>query len=213
MDPNFCIKKNRLINTKKKKKSPLDVVVAHIIVVAHIKERGSLKIKIWFQLLYKKTLVLQFIASQVARQIHFYRLLAVLITLQLRVEWYTRLWALNTNPPRNHFTFLRHSCSQIGHAGRRRQTCMGGGAPPATRSELFTPFRPSIDFPWTVTLWGLPFKGNRLSREPGYSSHHIASGGLSTQRPELIPQKVFIKLFLKVNFRTNSSTYPLLILM
>ena len=28
------------------------------------------------------------------------------ITLEPRVEWYTSLWALNTSPPRNRFTFL-----------------------------------------------------------------------------------------------------------
>ena len=37
-------------------------------------------------------------------------------------------------------------------------------APPATRSELFTQSQTSV------------FKANRPSREPGYSSHHIASG-------------------------------------
>jgi len=35
------------------------------------------------------------------------------ITLQPRVEWYTSLWALNTSPARNHFTFLRSCCSYI----------------------------------------------------------------------------------------------------
>ena len=48
--------------------------------------------------------------------------------------------------------------------------------PPATRSELFTPFQPSIDFPSRVKSQTSVFKGNRLSQEPGYSSHHIASG-------------------------------------
>ena len=48
--------------------------------------------------------------------------------------------------------------------------------PPATRSELFTPFQPSIDSPWRVKSQTSLFKGNRPSREPGYSSHHIASG-------------------------------------
>ena len=47
--------------------------------------------------------------------------------------------------------------------------------PPATRSELFTPFQPSIDFPGILKSQTSVFTGNRPSREPGYSSHHIAS--------------------------------------
>ena len=54
--------------------------------------------------------------------------------------------------------------------------------PPAIRSELFCPFQPSIDSPWTVTLRGSPFKGNRRFREPGYSSHQVA-GGTHAQAP------------------------------
>ena len=46
--------------------------------------------------------------------------------------------------------------------------------PPATRSELFTPFQPSIGL--TVTPQGWPFKGNRPFREPGSSSHQVAGG-------------------------------------
>ena len=34
-----------------------------------------------------------------------------LITLQPRAKWYTSLWALNSSPPRNRFTFLWSSCS------------------------------------------------------------------------------------------------------
>ena len=60
-------------------------------------------------------------------------------------------------------------------------------SPPATRSELFTPFRPSIDFPWRVQSQTSLFKGNRPSREPGYSSHHIASGTVAWSPPTSVP--------------------------
>ena len=33
------------------------------------------------------------------------------ISLKPRVESFKSLWALNTSPPRNRFTFLRSSCS------------------------------------------------------------------------------------------------------
>ena len=48
--------------------------------------------------------------------------------------------------------------------------------PPATRSELYTPFQPSIDFPGILRPQTSVPKGNRPSREPGYSSHGIAGG-------------------------------------
>ena len=35
----------------------------------------------------------------------------VFATLEPRVEWYESLWASNTSPPRNCFTFLQSSCS------------------------------------------------------------------------------------------------------
>ena len=44
----------------------------------------------------------------------------LLINLQPRVEWYTSLWALNTSPPWNGFTFLRSSCSWIENCTGRR---------------------------------------------------------------------------------------------
>ena len=39
-----------------------------------------------------------------------------------------------------------------------------------------------IDFPWIVKSQTSLFKGNRPSREPGYSSHHIASGTRGASR-------------------------------
>jgi hypothetical protein len=52
----------------------------------------------------------------------------------------------------------------------------GGYDPPATRSELFTPFQPLIHFPCIVRTERVHCRGNRPFQEPGYSSHHIASG-------------------------------------
>ena len=42
---------------------------------------------------------------------HRWILFFFLISLEPRVEWYKRLSALNTIPPRNRFTFLQSSCS------------------------------------------------------------------------------------------------------
>ena len=58
----------------------------------------------------------------------------------------------------------------------RMRAHLGSKPPPATRSELFTPFQPTNDFPRRVNSQSLLFRGNRPSREPGCSSHHIASG-------------------------------------
>ena len=68
-------------------------------------------------------------------------------------------------------------CTGWKPSGLRSLTADVAG-PPATRSELFTPFQPSIDFPSTVNAQHLPFKGNRPSREPGYSSHQVAGEGV-----------------------------------
>ena len=51
--------------------------------------------------------------------------------------------------------------------------------PPATRSELFTPFQPSIDFSCILKSQTSVFKENRPIREPGYGSYHIARGSES----------------------------------